>query len=235
MRIILLFVFGLVLSTSYSQSSKEKMIDMGLAAGNTQGSLAVAFIHNWRLGEKQRFSIGTGARLTAYLGKNQNYITAPAQLTSGKTGLGVIFTENIEANLDTMIVKTSQVNSLNLLINLGYRLSEKLSVAFNIDAIGFSFGAEQNGNYMNGPSGQNVLAKPTGYNLLLTSDNDLGSLNSEFALRYQLNEKWNIKGGLQFLFTEFTTSSEVQQFPSPNDRFRNKSAMLSIGAGYLLK
>jgi hypothetical protein len=71
--------------------------------------------------------------------------------------------------------------------------------------------------------------KPTAFNVLLISDNDHGTLNSELYAKYYFNEDWGIKIGAQFLFTEYTTDTEVQQFPEPNDRFRNKSLMLAIG------
>jgi hypothetical protein len=105
---------------------------------------------------------------------------------------------------------------------------------FNIDAIGFSFGKDVKGNYINGAQGSMESANPAAFNLLLISDNDKGSLNSELFARYLLNDKWAVKGGIQFLFTEFTTDSEVQQFPEPNDRFRNKSLMFSAGVSYKL-
>ncbi|MDZ7646567.1 MAG: hypothetical protein U5K54_04975 [Cytophagales bacterium] len=38
-----------------------------------------------------------------------------------------------------------------------------------------------------------------------------------------------LKVAYQYLFTEYTTDTEVQQLPEPNDRFRNKSSMLSVG------
>ena len=105
-------------------------------------------------------------------------------------------------------------------------------VRFNIDAIGFSFGKSTTGNYINGAQGSVESSQPTAFNVLLISDNDRGSLNSAFFGRYLLNKKWGIKGGVQFLFTEYTTDTEVQQFPEPNDRFRNKSLMFMLGASY---
>ena len=136
--------------------------------------------------------------------------------------------------MDSFLIKTSQVNCFNLALTLGYNLSKRVLLRFNIDAIGFSFGKSVNGNYINGNEGSMEPATPTAFNLLLISDNDKGSLNSEFFARYLLNDKWAIKGGIQFLFTEFTTDLEVQQFPEPNDRFRNKSLMFSAGVSYKL-
>jgi hypothetical protein len=57
--------------------------------------------------------------------------------------------------------------------------------------------------------------------------------NSEFFARYLLDENGESKE-VQFLFTEYTTDTEVQQFPEPNDRFRNKSLLFMAGVSYKL-
>ena len=74
-----------------------------------------------------------------------------------------------------------------------------------------------------------MSAHPTPFNVLLISDNDRGTLNSELYANYFLNEKWGLKLAGQFLFTEYTTQYEIQQYPEANDRFRNKSLLLAIG------
>jgi hypothetical protein len=212
----------------------SKFIDLNVGVGSSEGTLTASFNYDIGLGKKKKVVVGFGGRLTSYLGKNQYYETAPAELTSGSTGPAVIFKENIVANMDSFLIKTAQINSLNLMITLGYTINEKLLLRFNIDAIGFSFGKSTTGNYINGSQGLMESASPTPFNLLLISDNDKGSLNSELFVRYQWNKKWGIKGGIQFHFTEYTTDSEVQQFPEPNDRFRNKSLMFMAGVSYKL-
>ena len=236
-RLFSLFVFSLFVNSSVAQqqSTASNSIDLGLAFGSSQGTLTGGYIHNWRLGKKQKFEIGVGGRLTTYLGANQYYSTAPAKLTSGSTGPGVFFKENITANMDTFLIARPQVLAINAMINFGYLIIPKFYVGLNIDAIGFSLGSEKKGNYINGSQGQNTTGKPTPFNLLLVSDNDLGTLNSEFYGKYKVNEKLSIKTGFQFLFTEYTTSTEVQQLPEPNDRFRNKSGLFAIGVSLTLK
>jgi hypothetical protein len=233
-RISLLIPFA-VLSLVPLQAQTQKSIDVDLAIGQRQGNLSAAFVHDWHLGKKQKFVLGVGGRANAYLGRDQYYVTAPAKLTSGKTGLGVLFTENIEANMDTFLMAKPSLFAVNAFVNLGYRFSDKFSAGFNIDVIGFSFGGSKAGNYINGSQGQTDSAKPTAFNLLLTSDNDLGSLNSELYGRYALNDRWALRGGVQFLFTEYTTSTNVQEVPELNDRFRNKSLMFMLGASFTLK
>ncbi len=230
MRYINLLLLLLSVSIgAHAQQAITKSIDLVIAVAKYQGTFSAAYVHNWNLGKKKKIIIGFGGRMTGYVGANQYYITAPAKLTSGKSGPGVFFVENIEENIDTFLIAKPRVVSLNAMINLGYHVTEKLALGFNIDAIGFSLGNNPRGNYINGSQGQNVESKPTSFNLLLVSDNDLGSLNSEFYGKYKLNDKISLKAAFQFLFTEYTTETPVQQFPEPNDRFRNKSSMFSAG------
>jgi len=231
-------VMALIMSqqTGWAQKnpSRSMFADLNIGVGDSEGTVALSFNYDKGLGRKKKVVIGFGSRFTGYLGKNQYYETAPAKLTSGTTGLGVIFKENIATNIDTFLVKNAQVNSINLLVTLGYNVSQKLMLRVNIDAVGFSFGKNTSGNYINGTQGSRASASPTPFNLLLTSDNDKGSLNSEFFVRYLFNDKWAIKGGAQFHFTEYTTDTDVQQFPEPNDRFRNKSLLFTAGISYIL-
>lgn len=231
-RLNLTFILFLLLtSVGYTQSE----LNATLAGGNSEGTFSVLYGKDWTLGKGKKFAIGTGVRFTSYFGGNKYYETAPAKITSGKTGLGVLFTETITENIDTFLIKSPQVNSLNVFINLSYKFNEKIIVGFNIDAIGFSFGGIKRGNYINSFEGAMTTAKPTSFNLLLTSDNDIGSLNSEFYGKYFFNSTWAVKVGAQFHFTEYTTKTNVQQVPEPNDRFRNKALMGAVGIVYKLK
>ena len=233
------FVLGVIVlltaHPSFSQKTgRANYADATIGVGRYQGTLSLSYLHNWNLGTKRKLSIGLGGRFTSYVGQNQYYTTAPAKLTSGSKGPLVIFKNDIDANIDTLLVKSPQVNSLNMFINIDYAVSPKVLVGFNIDAIGFSFGGRKQANYINGPTGKITEGSPTAFNVLLVSDNDLGSLNSEMYARYFLNEKWGIKAGVQFLFTEYKTTTKVQTSPEENDRFRNKSLLFCLGLTYKL-
>lgn len=225
-RVVLLGFFLGISIASFSQLWETNFTG---AIGKSEGSISAMVGNDWELWKSKKFAIGIGGRVTSYFGTKQYYITAPAELTSGSTGPGVIFKENIDENIDTFLIKSPQVNSINVFINLRYKFNEKLVVGFNIDAIGLSLGAQKSGNYINGVQTAEENSKPTAFNVLLISDNDRGSLNSELYGKYYLNDTWGIKLGVQFLFTEYTTDMEVQQFPEPNDRFRNKSLLFAFG------
>jgi len=205
--------------------------DVSLLGGNQFGaSIAWNKLHS--ITKKKRFKIGYGVRFTTQAGSNLEYTTAPAILTSGKSGLAVLFSENIPANIDTLTIGKSQNNALNISINLQYTFKGKLDLGFNIDALGFSFGGKTSGTYFANQSllnGTKQAAKPTSINALLTSDNDIGMLNSELYLRYWFKPNWGVRLGVSFLFTEYTTDNELRL---SNDRFRNKALMGMVGVTY---
>lgn len=195
--------------------------DIALGAGSGQFSGALSWVHFHGIGKKEKFKIGYGIRFTSYFGSNQNYITAPAELT-GKP-----------ESIDTLFMANAQSNALNLSINLQYSFSPKFDVGFNIDAVGLSFGGKQTGKFISSIRPTTVsetqTASITSFNVLLVGDNDIGTLNSELYVRYWLSEKIGIKAGVGFLFTEYTTDNKLTY---DNDRFRNKSMMGMIGITY---
>lgn len=211
-----------------AQSKHSSYVELTGAVAAFQGTASVSVQRLWPV-TSSKFSVGAGVRFSSYFAANQYYVTAPATLTSGKTGPLVLFTENIANNMDSFLIKAPQVNAFNAMISFGYAFSKKMWVGFNIDAFGFSIGRITRGNYINGFEGANVEAKPTSFNVLLISDNDVGTLNSELYGRYLLSEKWSVKAGFQFLFTEYATETKVQQLPEPNNRFRRKSLLVALG------
>lgn len=240
-RIKLLFFAFFVALLGKAQSYREgHLFGATLNIGSGELATALSWSHYHGFGEQKRFKVGYGLRLSNYFGANQEYITAPAKYTSGKESFAALFAENILANFDTLSFKSAQVNALNVGIYLSYTpqiLKDKLDIGINIDAIGFSFGSKQEGVFRGEGAfnAKNVGAKVSPFNLLLVSDSDLGSLNSEWYLRYWLNEQWAIKLGYEFLFTEFTTDDKVQPIPNTNelnDRFRKKSSMLMLGVQF---
>ncbi|MCI0751501.1 MAG: hypothetical protein L0Y35_06660 [Flammeovirgaceae bacterium] len=219
----------------FAQRANNDFIDGTIGFAEKQFSLAAHYHHLWKFGKKEKLSLGLGVRATSYIASDQYYITAPAQLTSGSTSPLIFFTGIKEENIDTFLIESPQVNSLNLSIDIQYKIAPKLTAGFSIDALGFSFGGEKQGTYIRGSYQQPEKAKPSSFNILLISDNDRGSLNSEIFAKYSIKENIALKLGAQFLFTEYTTSSKVQQLPSENDRFRRKSLLLGVGVVYQLK
>ncbi len=235
------FLLGIALCASmmaFSQkSSRNQFADITGTIGNSQGSGALAYVHNWKIGKKQRIEVGVGARLTTYFGTKKDFLTAgPAKKTrSATTPFLIFFAGQEEQNFDTLTVQRPLTNSLNLTANLGYNISSKWFAGFNIDLIGFTFG--RNGSGILTAAGTTTVepnAKPTTFNVLLTGDHDRGSLNSEFFLKYKLDNRWALKAVYQFIFVEYETETRKQTFSdgSTNMRFRNKANNFGLGLAY---
>ncbi|MFN8344849.1 MAG: hypothetical protein U0X91_07595 [Spirosomataceae bacterium] len=220
---------------SYAQSDYPKQQIYGDVAVSGIGGFSAAVSYNrlYGVGNSKRFKVGGGIRLTSLFGKDLNYYTAPARLTSGQVGPQVLFVENILANLDTLTLTKTQTNALNLVIHLQYSFP-KWDIGFNIDAAGVTLGGQQTGTFLAKSTGSRYhgtqqAAKPTLLNVLLVSDNDRGSLNSELYARYWLTDKTGIRAGATFQFAEYTTS---QPLTFENDRFRHKTLMPFLAVSF---
>ncbi len=229
--IFFLIVF-FVAFDNFSQNKPELFADGAISYGKMGTSATIGLKKNYTFGLKKQYNLGYGARLTSYFSENKNLIfrTAPAKITSGKASLAALFSEDIKSQIDTLNFKNLQVNSLNFYLDLGYNLTKKISIGFNIDAVGLSFGAKQQAIFTANDSDfeglknnkQSFSAKPTSLNLLLISDSDIGSLNSEIYSKIQLNPKIGIRTGACFQFIEY---SAEQNLAFNNNRFRMKQLM----------
>ncbi len=213
----------------------NQSIDLSFATkGNfTTTALSVSRLHG--IGRQNRFRIGYGLRFTSAFGNNTTYRTAPARLTSGKHSIFALFSEDLVQNIDTLKFPSTQINSLNISIHLEYALSRKVAAGFNIDGIGFSFGSLRNSTFTSkGPgraalTGSGQQARPTAFNLLLISDSDIGSLNSEAYVRYTVAPKLSLRAGVNFQFNEYQTKKKLI---FDNDRYRTKNLMPMLAVAY---
>jgi hypothetical protein len=199
---------------------KQRFADLGFGFGSSQGSITAGYFYSLNLGHKKKFFIGTGLRFNAYYGSSINYLSAPAKLAGE------------ESKTDTLKASSPGVYAVNVLINLGYNFNPQIQAGFNIDVIGFSFGPKGKPVFIANGVPTVTEAKPTGFNALLVGNNDRGTLNSEFYLRYRINNKLGVKLAYEYFFTELTTTTKVQTVPEQNDRFRNKASMLGVGISY---
>lgn len=200
--------------------SSDRYTDLTLGFGSKQTSIAAGYFTDWTIGKKKRFFVGTGIRFNAVMSNKQSFLSAPPKLAS-----------NV-ANTDTLTGSNTQLYAFNAVLNLGYHISSKIDIGFNIDLLGFSFGPEKSAQFVQNGNISNANAKPTAFNVLLIGSNDRGTLNSEFYIKYKASQKINLKLALQHYFTELTTISKVQTVPMLNDRFRNISDLIAVGVSY---
>lgn len=221
-----LSLFILLVASTFSlhaqqKSKTEQIVDFTFGFGSSQTTLATGYSNNWNLGKKQRFFIGAGIRLSGAFSEGKIFTSAPASLAKDK------------ANVDSLYGGKSSIYALNAMINLGYHITPKLDLGFNIDVFGFSFGPSRIKLFSGNGTLDVTTAEPTSMNVLLVGNNDRGTLNSEFYLRYKINHKVGIKVAMQHFFTELTTINKVQTVPIQNDRFRNITDLFSVGVAFL--
>jgi hypothetical protein len=219
MKKSLLLLPFLLLSLSI-KAQNGTSFELGGAIGSSVNSISASGFQNFGIGSKKKFYVGTGVRFTTFFGNNVNFTTAPADLTAD------------DKNVDTLLAPSPSLTSLNLMISLGYKISEKFDVGFNIDAFGISFGPTGTPSYIRNGKSVASSASPTSPNILLVGDNDKGSLNSHLFIRYKLADHLGLKVAYQYLFNELTTTTKIQSIPSANDRFRAKSTMVYVGLNY---
>jgi hypothetical protein len=219
----------------------KSYLDLSAGASTGKFSSALSWSYKSKLIKRlPNLQVGFGIRYTTFIASNKFYVTAPAKYTSSVQNLGTIFSKTIEANIDTITTPTANTNSLNIAIYIEYSIGKKIDVGFNIDAFGFSFGPAKTFNVISSSFDANQspiqTGSPTRLNLLLTSDNDIGSLNSEFFARYWLNKKIALRGGISFLFSEYRLDNKLSFDGGRimNDRYRHKAAIAIMGITYKL-
>lgn len=231
----------LAFATANAQAQYKKqsqLSDLAVTFGQSENSIAASYVHNWGLGKKHRWDVGAGIRASSYFGVKRNYITAPARLSRSSTiPFLIVFAAQEEQNFDTLTVQRPLTFSTNLTFNAGYHFNSKWYGGLNIDVIGFTVGRTTSAILTsNGTTTLESKAKPSAFNLLLTGDNDLGSLNSEFYLRYDLTNHWGVRGVYQFLFSEYKTTSPGIYQVAPDgtqvNRFRNKVNAFGVALTY---
>lgn len=219
-----LLLFTIVCSSANAQEASnkktEQFSDFTLGFGSGQSTVSFGYFKNWNLGKKQGFYIGTGVRSSNAFGKDQVFTSAPPSLAANST------------NKDSLFSSSASTYALNAILNLGYHISPKLDLGFNIDLIGFSFGPSRIKLFTGNGTSTTTTAMPTSFNVLLVGNNDRGTLNSEFYLRYKVNKKIGLKLAYQHFFTELTTTNKVQTVPVQNDRFRNITNLIGFGVAY---
>ncbi|MFT3678892.1 MAG: hypothetical protein QM791_01390 [Ferruginibacter sp.] len=239
-RGVLMILLLLVAITGYSQSKNGNRInqfaDLAGTIGSSRGTVALSYVYNWKLGNKQKWEAGLGIRSTTAFGVKQEYTTAPARLARSTTiPFVIVFAGQETKNWDTLTVQRPLVNSVNISANFGYNFSSRWSAGFNIDLLGFTFGRKTSAILTNnGITKTEMVSKPAAFNLLLTGDLDYGNLNSEFFVKYKIDRRWSVRGIYQFYFSEYKTTSIKQIAPDGTavNRFRQKGNNFGAGLSY---
>jgi len=222
----------LVTLSAVAQTAKDSYSAWEATIGANKGHV-LATAANINYINDAKFKVGLALRLNTFVAKGKKFATAPAILTSGVKGPQAMFKPNILENIDSLYVPKITTHSINLAIFLEYNFNANAAVGFDIDLIGYTLGGSFPVDLVEPLNGDSsVSAKPTRFNLLLVSDNDIGTLNSELYARYRPNgSDFYGKAGVSFYFSELKTEKNLWK---GNDRFRYKTPLTPLlGVGYI--
>ena len=215
-----------IMGTLEAQENPDYSVDVNLAIGNIN-NIQAQFRKNFYILNSKKLMISPGLRFgNSFTSSAVDYISAPPEITSKPEFI------------DTVSFNKSNIYNVNLGINFAYQVNKKISIRFDIDLIGVSFGEEQSGTYRSGEATtiNNQIIRPvtgataTSPNLLLVADNDEGTLSSAFTINYSITDHFAAKIGLGYLFTEYTSPNTFGA--SNNDSWRAKTGQILVGGTY---
>lgn len=213
-------------------------LSIGCASNGMMHILPIAATAYWRVGKStSRLQTGLGIRISSsFGGHSSRYITAPPELTKGRTGISALFGPSQTNNIDSLTLQASQTNTFNLVWALRYQVNARWAIEFNTDLIGISLGDIQKATLLYGEhsnASRNTNASPSKFNTRLLGDHNLGSLQTAFVVRYWVRGKHHVSAGLNYAINEYVIDKPVLYTNSDyvvvsTDRYRNKSLLFSV-------
>ncbi|BBH52780.1 hypothetical protein [Fluviispira sanaruensis] len=187
----------------------DKGINISYGLDGQVSAYSVIFYQHFKLNiPLDKINVGYLIRLSNFSSRNNLFYTDSS--SSEKSA---------EKSIQIM---SPNVYSLNTGVTANVDLIYNISLAFNLDIIGYSFGSSK--NIVNTP----VQAKPAPLNLFLYNINDLGSLNSEFYVYYLFNKYLVFRAGLSHYFSEYITETPLAD---NSKRFRRISNLFFFSCG----
>lgn len=224
MKTLFSLVFLIAVSSGLSAQVSIPQVDLSAAAGAESQSVSLSALTRQVPVGKSKWKVHAGVRASWFGKSDAEYTTAPSQITTGSFGPWVILMPDKEENIDTFTVASTNIGTINLMAGIGREITEKLSFEFSIDVAGVSFGSVSD-PVSSADVALRSAATPSRWNLLILSDSDFGSLNSEFSFMYLINRRIKLRGGFHFNFTELRSDETLQTFPEANRRFRSKTGL----------
>lgn len=225
-------------------------LDVGVGFRTNQVSPSLSYYQLLNVTKSKWFSIGWTASFRTNYASDVDYVTAPAELSRGKTGIYALGAPYKLNQIDTLRMASASGTSFNFGIRAQFRY-RFLEIGASADLLGLTLGRRrvgrylsQNGYYYRGQTatGADSLmtpfrgayvdqsAKPSGVNLQLLGDNSYGTLATEIFARAHINQRIAVKVGYQWLSTEYTTS--VTNKLDGNNRFRNTAGLTYLAVTF---
>lgn len=221
-------------------------LDVGAGFNRNVVSPSLSYYQLLNVTRSRAFSIGWTATFRTFYASNLDYITAPAELSRGKTGFAALGAPYQANQLDTLRMASASNTSFNFGVRAQVRVGI-VEIGASADVLGITLGRTRTGRYLseNGfffrgqtPVGADTLrtifrgeyaeqsARPSRANIQLLGDNSYGTLAAEVFARVQVSQRLAVKAGYQWLATEYIVGT-VNRLDN-NDRFRNRSGLTYI-------
>lgn len=237
-------LFVLLSITVRAQSPVSSRVGSGFDAGfafkKDNYSPSLTYFQVLNIGQKRLLSVGWTVRLAKFHGDNLNFYTAPARLTRAATGFDALGPALRLANIDTVRFDYVTNTSLNFGVRAEVHLGP-IDLGGSADVLGIAFGKTRvgrvisSGTYaVNGSKADSILRftgdnrfqrmRPTGVNIRLLGDNDIGNLTAELYARIRINQRLLIKGGYQWQTAEMYFRGDIRPTDG-NKRYRHRVSM----------
>lgn len=221
-------------------------LDVGVGFRRNVVSPSLSYYQLLNITRSKAFSIGWTATFRTVYASDLDYITAPADLSRGKTGFAALGAPYKLSQIDTLRMASASNTSFNFGVRAQFRVGI-LEIGASADVLGLTLGRTRTGRYLseNGfffrdqtRSGADTLrtifrdtyadqsAKPTKANVQLLGDNSYGTLAAEVFARVHVSQRLAVKAGYQWLATEYKVGT-VNRLDN-NDRFRNRSGLTYV-------
>ncbi|MCI4669581.1 MAG: hypothetical protein MRZ79_15710 [Bacteroidia bacterium] len=206
-----------------AQSENHHNIDLSLGLGSRTFSPAFSYNYNFALGKKGRLNIGPGLRLFTIGGNNWRF--AEENAPNGNNGDG-------DSEVNAFVAETNQMFGFNLGIYLKYEITDFLEIGINVDAIGLSFGNEQEGKLTVAENGETVQVTNVGYINPNTLFDDGNVSNDMLWLGYRFKEKYLIRAGINFTGKMYRVGADQLPDRVESQNYERISTLGFVGFSY---
>lgn len=196
-------------------------VDAALGFARERATAALSWNHLYAPWPR-RLALGLGARFTSFAGRDR---------LTFRTGDPDLIRDDM---VNALVIEEPFVNSLNLQLLAVARLAGPMEVGFDVDLVGFSFGARRTGDYGSADPAlaSRQRARVSSFDLLLIDIRDRGQLNSELFVGWRLDDAWTVRAGLSHVATEYRT---IDPLDHGNRRFRRFTTQLFAGVSRRLR
>ncbi|GAA4358719.1 hypothetical protein GCM10023185_24630 [Hymenobacter saemangeumensis] len=183
------------------------VFDLSGAVGPTLNYTSAAGWQLWGIDKKGRFQAGLGGRVSYFWSGRNEFDN---QNGPGKAAL--------------LTVEEPRLLAFNVAFHVRARVAGPVSLGFNLDMLGATFGPDRSGMLLPDMPFQRP-PRPVWNNLLLGGTADRGSLNSEFYASLALPHRLSLRGG----WSHIVTAYEVD-----GTRYRRFHNLAVLGISYRL-